>query len=129
MELQLLHCSLIPNYCPPNFTFKNYLRCRKNKLNVGIPSKSFENTGTNANPFVILNNASERGDAETAVVVEKPPPRPRRFEVFPGHPTPFGATPRDGGVNFAVFSSNASSATLCLISLSDLREVNICLSY
>ncbi|KAK6139714.1 hypothetical protein DH2020_026545 [Rehmannia glutinosa] len=49
----------------------------------------------------------------------------RRFEVFSGHPTPFGATPRDGGVNFSIFSSNASSATLCLISLSDLREKRV----
>ncbi|KAI3443448.1 hypothetical protein Pfo_000113 [Paulownia fortunei] len=125
MELQLLNISIIPKYCPPKFTSKKCLRCRKSKLNVGIPSKSFANTGTNENPFVILNNAGERGDEETAVVVEKPPPRPRSFEVFPGYPTPFGSTPRDGGVNFAVVSSNASSASLCLISLSDLREKRV----
>ncbi|KAK6147467.1 hypothetical protein DH2020_018379 [Rehmannia glutinosa] len=125
MELQLLHYSRIPSYCPPKFTPKKYLRCRKNKLNFGIPSKPFENTGINVNPMVILNNASKRGDTETAVVVEKPPAMLRRFEVFSGHPTPFGATPRDGGVNFSIFSSNASSATLCLISLSDLREKRV----
>ncbi|KAL8492754.1 hypothetical protein ACS0TY_024088 [Phlomoides rotata] len=122
MELQLIHFSPIPSYCPPKFTFKKYLRCRRNILNVGIPDNLSENTRKNANPFVTWNNASQSGDAETAVVVEKPPPKPRRFEVFPGHPTPFGATVREGGVNFAVYSSNASSATLCLISLSDLRK-------
>jgi isoamylase len=47
----------------------------------------------------------------------------RKFQVFEGHPSPFGATVRDGGVNFAIFSANAVSATLCLISLSDLPEV------
>lgn len=124
MELQLLHFSPIPSYCPPKFTFRKHLRCRRNVLNAGIPNIFFENTRKNANRFVILNSASESGDAETAVVVEKPPTKPRRFEVFPGHPTPFGATVREGGVNFAVYSSNASSATLCLISISDLREVD-----
>ncbi|KAK4757796.1 hypothetical protein SAY87_019097 [Trapa incisa] len=56
---------------------------------------------------------------ETAVV-EKP--KLSRFEVSAGLPTPFGATPVDGGVNFAVFSGGAVSATLCLLSPSDLRE-------
>ncbi|KAL8488298.1 hypothetical protein ACS0TY_024539 [Phlomoides rotata] len=125
MELQLIHFSPIPSYCPPKFTFKKYLQCRRNILNVGIPDNLSENTRKNANPFVTWNNASQSGDAETAVVVEKPPPKPRRFEVFPGHPTPFGATVREGGVNFAVYSSNASSATLCLISLSDLRKKRV----
>ena len=45
------------------------------------------------------------------------------FEVYRGSPTPFGATAHDGGVNFAIFSANAVSATLCLISLSDLHDV------
>lgn len=59
---------------------------------------------------------------ETAVV-EKP--KLTRFEVSPGLPAPFGATPVDGGVNFAVFSNSAVSATLCLLSSSDLREVSL----
>ncbi|KAF3437290.1 hypothetical protein FNV43_RR20043 [Rhamnella rubrinervis] len=46
----------------------------------------------------------------------------RRFQVLLGHPTPFGATARDGGVNFAVYSANAASATLCLFTPSDLEE-------
>lgn len=46
-----------------------------------------------------------------------------RFEVFDGTPTPFGATTREGGINFAIYSANAVSATLCLINLFDLQEV------
>ena len=42
-----------------------------------------------------------------------------------GSPEPLGATVRDGGVNFAVFSSGATSASLCLFSLADLKEVNL----
>lgn len=60
-------------------------------------------------------------EAETAVV-EKPKPT-KRFEVSEGHPAPFGATLRDGGVNFAIYSTNAVSATLCLFTLSDLQQV------
>ncbi|KAJ4830779.1 hypothetical protein Tsubulata_031159, partial [Turnera subulata] len=59
--------------------------------------------------------------AETAVVVKDQPKQQRlHYEISPGLPAPFGATYRDGGVNFAVYSANAVSATLCLISLSDL---------
>ncbi|KAL0346867.1 UNVERIFIED_CONTAM: Isoamylase 1, chloroplastic [Sesamum calycinum] len=124
MELQSLQSSLIPNHFSRKSAPKTCLRRRKDKLNVGIPSKSFANTGKRE-PFGILNNASERVDAETAVVVEKPPARAHRFEVFSGQPTPFGATARDGGVNFAVSSGNASSATLCLINLSYLPEKRV----
>ncbi|EYU25738.1 hypothetical protein ABFS82_10G072400 [Erythranthe guttata] len=122
METQFLHNFTIPNYRSPKFSSKKYLRRRKNELNAGITSKPFENSGTNPNPYITLSTASGRGDAETAVVVEKPPPKPPSFEVFSGNPMPFGATPGDGGVNFSVVSSNASSATLCLITLSDLQE-------
>ncbi|XWS52299.1 hypothetical protein CRYUN_Cryun11dG0056100 [Craigia yunnanensis] len=59
-------------------------------------------------------------DAETAVV-EKPK-LIKRFQVSEGYPAPFGATLRDGGVNFAIYSANAVSATLCLITLSDLQQ-------
>ncbi|KAK9985391.1 hypothetical protein SO802_030342 [Lithocarpus litseifolius] len=45
-----------------------------------------------------------------------------RFEVYRGSPTPFGATAHDSSVNFAIFSTNAVSTTLCLISLSDLHD-------
>jgi isoamylase len=58
------------------------------------------------------------------VVVEEEEPKLKKIQVFEGHPAPFGATVRDGGVNFAIFSADAVSATLCLISLSDLPEVD-----
>ncbi|CAA0818723.1 Isoamylase 1- chloroplastic [Striga hermonthica] len=122
MDLQL---SPLPKYCLPKLTSGKYLRCRKNKFGVKIPNKSCANAGKMARPSVILNDASERGDSEATVVVEKPLVMPRRFEILSGLPAPFGATARDGGVNFAVFSSNASSATLCLISLSDLAEKRV----
>ncbi|MED6157612.1 Iron-sulfur assembly protein 1 [Stylosanthes scabra] len=59
-------------------------------------------------------------ETETAVV-EKPP-LGGRFQVSRGYPAPLGATSRDNGVNFAIYSLNAVSATLCLISLSDLHH-------
>ncbi|XP_050375350.1 isoamylase 1, chloroplastic isoform X2 [Argentina anserina] len=49
-------------------------------------------------------------------------PKLRRFHVSEGRPSPFGATPRDGGVNFAVYAGNAVSATLCLITPADLEQ-------
>ncbi|KAK9097561.1 hypothetical protein Sjap_023058 [Stephania japonica] len=60
-------------------------------------------------------------EATETAVVEKP--RLRRFEVLVGSPMPFGATVMDGGVNFAIHSSGAVSATLCLMSVSDLEEL------
>ncbi|XVF69885.1 hypothetical protein PTKIN_Ptkin11bG0117200 [Pterospermum kingtungense] len=59
-------------------------------------------------------------EAETAVVEKLK--LTKRFEVSEGHPAPFGATLRDGGVNFAIYSANAVSATLCLSTLSDLQQ-------
>lgn len=74
----------------------------------------------------MVNAAVHRLAAKTAasaVVVEKSTTERCRFEVLSGKPLPFGATATDGGVNFAVFSRNATAATLCLITLSDLPEV------
>lgn len=118
----LLHCSSLSN-CTPKFPPTNSFHFGKSKINFGVSQKSFENSVRKPNSLLIVNDATDRGDAETSVVVEKPPPKLRRFEVFSGHPMPFGATLRDGGVNFAISSSNATSATLCLINLSDLSEV------
>jgi glycogen operon protein len=36
------------------------------------------------------------------------------FAVLRGYPLPFGATQRDGGINFAVFSRHATGMTLVL---------------
>ncbi|CAL0313302.1 unnamed protein product [Lupinus luteus] len=58
---------------------------------------------------------------ETVVMVEKSQLE-SCFQVSRGYPSPFGATIRDGGVNFAIYSLNALSATLCLITLSDFQD-------
>lgn len=66
-------------------------------------------------------------DAEVkTAVVEKEEKEDSKYEVYGGEPLPLGATPRGGGVNFAVYSSNAVSACLCLFSPSDLSQVIIC---
>ncbi|WP_417243841.1 glycogen debranching protein GlgX [Celeribacter sp.] len=39
---------------------------------------------------------------------------PVSFAILPGFPSPLGATVMDGGVNFAVFSRNATKVVLCL---------------
>lgn len=73
-----------------------------------------------------LNRARNRGaEVRTSVAVaeEVEVSNLNRFEVFDGTPTPFGATAREDGINFAIYSANAVSATLCLIHLSDLQEV------
>ena len=44
------------------------------------------------------------------------------YSIFPGEPLPFGATVLNNGVNFAVFSRNATSVTLLLF---DKAENNI----
>lgn len=72
----------------------------------------------------MVNASDAGGDLDTAVVEkEKPRAFPRRFQVLQGSPTPFGATAKEDGVNFAIYSHNATSATLCLMSPSDLPEV------
>ncbi|XP_059453275.1 isoamylase 1, chloroplastic [Corylus avellana] len=80
--------------------------------------------GNSRRSLVGVNARASGGAAEaetsTAVVTEKP--ESGRFRVSQGYPTPFGATARDGGVNFAIYSGNAVSAVLCLISLSDLQD-------
>lgn len=72
-----------------------------------------------------LSSAKDRTrttEPENVAVVEKPL-KSTRFLVSDGLPSPFGATVRDNGVNFSVYSSNSVSATICLISLSDLLQV------
>ncbi|MBA0819758.1 hypothetical protein Gohar_003763 [Gossypium harknessii] len=70
--------------------------------------------------MVVKARGGGAAEAETALV-DKPKVL-KRFQVSEGHPAPFGATIQDGGVNFAIYSANATSATLCLIALSDLQQ-------
>lgn len=78
----------------------------------------------NSPPLTTVKAATDGGaEAETAVVVIEEP-KLRRYQVSDGYPAPLGATACDGGVNFAVYSANAVSATICLITLSDLSEVS-----
>lgn len=62
-------------------------------------------------------------EAVETAVVEKP--ILRGIKVFAGMPEPFGATLLEGGVNFAVYSSGATSAALCLFSVADLQAVKL----
>ncbi|XP_073011594.1 isoamylase SU1, chloroplastic isoform X1 [Typha latifolia] len=64
----------------------------------------------------LVANASS--GVETAVVER---PELAAFEVLPGSPAPLGATACDGGVNFSIYSGNASAAALCLFTLDDLK--------
>ncbi|CAL9041623.1 isoamylase 1, chloroplastic-like isoform X1 [Musa acuminata AAA Group] len=67
----------------------------------------------------LVSNASARGGDEVeTVVIERPGLAP--FQVLAGSPAPLGATACDGGVNFAIYSSGATAAALCLFTLSDL---------
>uniref|UniRef100_A0A0C9QWI2 TSA: Wollemia nobilis Ref_Wollemi_Transcript_4182_3024 transcribed RNA sequence n=1 Tax=Wollemia nobilis TaxID=56998 RepID=A0A0C9QWI2_9CONI len=43
-------------------------------------------------------------------------------KILKGSPLPFGATAGDGGVNFAVHSSKATSVKICIFTLSDLQK-------
>lgn len=121
--MEILHCPSISSI-HPKFSSIKYFRCRKKRLSVGLSGKLCEDTQKGVASLVVMNNAGEGGEADTAVVVETPSTKPRRLVVLVGCPVPFGATPRDGGVNFVVSSSNATSVTLCLMGISDLPEVN-----
>ena len=46
----------------------------------------------------------------------------KTYPVSPGSRYPFGATPDSGGVNFSIFSRNASAAELLLFADADSRE-------
>ncbi|XP_020265322.1 isoamylase 1, chloroplastic isoform X2 [Asparagus officinalis] len=71
----------------------------------------------------LVRNASSTGGVRE---VERPvaqKPRSAEIRVLAGKPAPFGATTCDGGVNFAIFSRGASSATLCLFTIADLKNI------
>jgi isoamylase len=54
------------------------------------------------------------------------PPRvevadPKDIRIWPGRPSPLGATCRDSGTNFALFSENATKVELCLFDSSQAK--------
>uniref|UniRef100_A0A1J3HWY0 isoamylase n=1 Tax=Noccaea caerulescens TaxID=107243 RepID=A0A1J3HWY0_NOCCA len=108
----------------------SFLRCTK--LNTLFSNYNFPKSCTPnfkhlfrpaAQPPLSLSAKDRRRsvEAENVVVVEEPP-KSERFLLSDGLPSPFGATVRDNGVNFSVYSANSVSATICLCSLSDLRQ-------
>ncbi|XP_059634490.1 isoamylase 1, chloroplastic [Cornus florida] len=118
MELvQRASCLVYTPKCSPqnnqyvNLPKKLRKQSHKSDLSLGL----IEN-GSKMKSLVV--NARDGG-----AVVEKP--KLRRFRVFEGYPAPFGATALDGGVNFAIYSTNAVSATLCLMTISDIEEKRV----
>ncbi|CAH2058675.1 unnamed protein product [Thlaspi arvense] len=102
----------------------------RNKLNILFSNHTFPKirapnprrlSRPAAQPLSLSAKDRRSSEAENVVVVEKPT-QSERFLVSGGLPSPFGATVRDDGVNFSVYSANSVSATICLISLSDLRQ-------
>uniref|UniRef100_A0A2P2KYT0 Glycosyl hydrolase family 13 catalytic domain-containing protein n=2 Tax=Rhizophora mucronata TaxID=61149 RepID=A0A2P2KYT0_RHIMU len=107
------------NNCPNNTSHCfGFLKAKKRRRCTSELDKK-------SSPFsaVYVESSAGVGGETAAAVVERR--KSRRYQVSEGHPSPLGATPRDGGVNFAIYSSNAVSATLCLIALSDLPEEKV----
>ncbi|XP_015955251.1 isoamylase 1, chloroplastic [Arachis duranensis] len=109
-------CSLLPSSqrvleLHSHFNFGGRIRVTLTPLNTRV-SKNLN----------ITTCAAVGNGIETDTAVVEKPQLGSRFQVSRGYPAPLGATPQDGGVNFAIYSLNAVSATLCLISLSDLQH-------
>ncbi|XP_048490435.1 isoamylase 1, chloroplastic isoform X2 [Beta vulgaris subsp. vulgaris] len=85
-----------------------------------ISTGSLSNSRTNR----LMVTARETSTEIDTVVISKSP-ETSLLEISEGYPAPFGAIVRDGGVNFAIFSGHSVSATLCLITLSDLQKAVI----
>lgn len=130
-KMELLYCPSISAHAPKiTINPSNIIGFLTNQWNFKNLRQNLSNPGRKSKFLPVVTNASsaegiEGGSTDTAVVVEKPPSELRPFEVFDGSPMPFGATARDGGVNFAIASANATSATLCLISVDDLPEKRV----
>ena len=67
---------------------------------------------------------AEQDDSEEEVMVEERYALGGACTVLAGMPAPLGATALHGGVNFAVYSSGASAASLCLFTPDDLKAVS-----
>lgn len=84
-----------------------------NRTSITISSNSRSKKKT----FAVGNRVGV--ETETAVIeIEK-----RQLQVSKGYPSPYGATPQEDGVNFAIYSLNSLSATLCFFTLSDFKNV------
>ncbi|KAL5543429.1 hypothetical protein UlMin_007213 [Ulmus minor] len=103
-----------PLLSPSNFT-KISNQNRTKTLSFGLH--------TNRSMLVVKARRRKADTEAPTVVVDTE--ESRRFQVLSGSPAPLGATPGDGGVNFAVYSGNAVYATLCFISFSDLKESRV----
>ncbi|XP_060172245.1 isoamylase 1, chloroplastic isoform X2 [Lycium barbarum] len=120
MEL-LLNCPSISTTPTPKLHFHNLFPFNSKKSNrVDFYTSIRQRKSKSAVTVMVVNT-----DSEAAVVEKQTNKERRRFEVLSGKPLPFGATATDGGVNFAVFSSNATSVILCLITLSDLHQKRV----
>ncbi|KAK7318009.1 hypothetical protein RJT34_02706 [Clitoria ternatea] len=80
------------------------------------------NSRVSLSHHTILRATGNQGASQTDTAVVDRPQLEGPFHVSRGFPSPFGATLRDGGVNFAIFSHNSLSATLCLFTPSDFRN-------
>ncbi|ESW32223.1 hypothetical protein PHAVU_002G303600 [Phaseolus vulgaris] len=117
-----MKCFSLPSLSAPTFTILP--QCA---LTVRVSLANYRFSQLHETDSVIRTVARTRAarnggavDTETAVV-EKPQLE-SLFQVSRGYASPFGATVRDGGVNFAIYSLNAFSATLCLFTLSDFQN-------
>lgn len=119
----LNHCKgqLGNSYCCPTVCWRRWKKRCEPRHSPPFAKLIRENSEDYSRRKTLVVNAIDGGAKTETAVVEKP--MLQEFKVSTGSPLPFGATVRDGGVNFAVYSSNASSAALCLISLADLQEV------
>ncbi|CAN6587112.1 unnamed protein product [Malus baccata var. baccata] len=126
-QQQLTKCSAwstapnlnLPRQNTQRFAFPN---ARRQNPNQKTKSLNWWMRGFGNHARALVAKASNGGvgtEVAENTVVDRPKLQP--FQVSQGHPSPLGATARDGGVNFAVYSGNAVSVTLCLITLSDLE--------
>lgn len=98
------------------------LDSRSNRVSVGVGRSVKEMRDARRIASFVVNASSGGAEMETLVVKKT---GLRDFKVLAGRPLPFGATACEDGVNFAVYSGSAEAATLCLFTLSDLKEVSL----
>ncbi|KNA19476.1 hypothetical protein SOVF_061290 [Spinacia oleracea] len=122
--MELAHCTLFSLSSSPKLCINPQKIIRSLNINHISPHSTSISTGSLLNsrtPRLLMANARETS-AEIETSVTERQAQTTRFEIFPGNPMPFGAVARDGGVNFAIYSGNSVSATLCLITLSHLQQ-------